>query len=955
MKKSTFYLLLLFLFISQFNLISAKAADWTDLFAYPSDSSPSGVALKSTSVSLLKFSLKSDGADVILNRLFLTESQKVGIKDFKLYLNNSNTSSGTATNPDFVLFDNLNIPLQQSITYNFEVKANTTEAISNNYELDLFSAVTEPITYTIGKGFPIYGNSLKFLPNLNISLVSDSPSGNGTNSNSTLVMKFKLAAENEDIIIQDILTSETGGLGSATNYKLVDNSTGIVLGSTENIGSGVYKFSSLNLKIIKYTEKILDIFADTNNTTGSYKSNVLSIVTSSQTIFNSLPLAGNLLNFPTHEVPAITFSNVKVTGYAPDSFSLEYDTNIADFNDVSVTATTECIDTNLNKVFCTSLGEHHTPILTVAPTHHKFYISKYDTMGTWLTGNKVYYQISSPQIAYPQGISQIYEYIIPAASTKLNISNFISEPGVDSIKITWQTDRPATSKIYIIPAAEINYPDKYAWAWSKAENLKFSDNNLTQNHQYTITGLTKGIKYALNIENYDSSNNYAQFLTTFTTLLQPAIPLYPPNKAFNPNPEFYTGLTPSPYLYAYLDPTDLNSDGTLTLTWTGSDPDNNPSQLTYDVYLGESKICSKISTTSCKTPVLMLDYYYKWVVFTYDPQNNTTISDYWAFKIFSEPPVKIINVSEGNTYLGDTKEIDATTNVSATCVLLYSTNSDLGNGREKEIPGTMTQILNPSTEAKYNYHFKLTGLDGKSTYYTRVRCNTKDLGDLSALNTLNPEGVSTPNTPTTTIPSSATTQFVQQEKSLVTSTNTTLVNRLNGYILLQVQNAGQAWYVDPKTDLKYYLPDGTAAYSALRKFGLGITNADLSKIPVGIESRFQDTDTDGDGLPDKLEEGLGTNPNNPDSDGDGYSDLTEVQTGYNPLGSGKLTFDTTLANRVKGKIVLQVQSKGEAWYINPKDGKRYYMKDGGAAYQIMRFLSLGITNSDLRTIPVGTL
>lgn len=209
--------------------------------------------------------------------------------------------------------------------------------------------------------------------------------------------------------------------------------------------------------------------------------------------------------------------------------------------------------------------------------------------------------------------------------------------------------------------------------------------------------------------------------------------------------------------------------------------------------------------------------------------------------------------------------------------------------------------------------------------------------------------------PTTTQPTTSETQFVQAEKSLVTRIDTTLTNRLNGYILLQVQEHGEAWYVDSVSDLKYYLPDGSAAYSALRKFGLGITNADLAKIPVGIETRFQDIDTDADGLPDKLEEGLGTNPQKADSDGDGYLDGDEVKNGFNPLGAGSISVDSALVNRLKGRIVLQVQSRGEAWYINPKDGKRYYMKDGGAAYQIMRFLSLGITNSDLRTIPVGSL
>jgi len=95
---------------------------------------------------------------------------------------------------------------------------------------------------------------------------------------------------------------------------------------------------------------------------------------------------------------------------------------------------------------------------------------------------------------------------------------------------------------------------------------------------------------------------------------------------------------------------------------------------------------------------------------------------------------------------------------------------------------------------------------------------------------------------------------------------------------------------------------------------------------------------------------LGTNVNNVDSDGDGYNDRAEVVNGYNPLGNGKIIYDNNLVNSVYGRILLQVESRGEAWYVNPVDGKRYYMKDGFAAYQIMRYLSLGITNSDLNKI-----
>lgn len=55
-------------------------------------------------------------------------------------------------------------------------------------------------------------------------------------------------------------------------------------------------------------------------------------------------------------------------------------------------------------------------------------------------------------------------------------------------------------------------------------------------------------------------------------------------------------------------------------------------------------------------------------------------------------------------------------------------------------------------------------------------------------------------------------------------------------------------------------------------------------------------DNDGDGLPNDLENRLGTNPDNPDTDSDGYNDKEEVSTGNNPLGVGKMD------NEFKAKI-----------------------------------------------------
>jgi len=51
---------------------------------------------------------------------------------------------------------------------------------------------------------------------------------------------------------------------------------------------------------------------------------------------------------------------------------------------------------------------------------------------------------------------------------------------------------------------------------------------------------------------------------------------------------------------------------------------------------------------------------------------------------------------------------------------------------------------------------------------------------------------------------------------------------------------------------------------------------------------------------------------------------------------------------------LQVEARDEAYYID-FNGIAHYLKNGAAAYTIMRELGLGITNNDLNKIPEGSL
>jgi len=63
---------------------------------------------------------------------------------------------------------------------------------------------------------------------------------------------------------------------------------------------------------------------------------------------------------------------------------------------------------------------------------------------------------------------------------------------------------------------------------------------------------------------------------------------------------------------------------------------------------------------------------------------------------------------------------------------------------------------------------------------------------------------------------------------------------------------------------------------------------------------------------------------------------------------------SALAERVSGRILLDVATFGEAWWVNPETKSRYYLGLPKDAFEIMRFKSLGITNEDLAKIPTSS-
>ena len=134
--------------------------------------------------------------------------------------------------------------------------------------------------------------------------------------------------------------------------------------------------------------------------------------------------------------------------------------------------------------------------------------------------------------------------------------------------------------------------------------------------------------------------------------------------------------------------------------------------------------------------------------------------------------------------------------------------------------------------------------------------------------------------------------------------NYKMYNRLKGKILLKVEDLGKAYYINPANRTMSYLNRPADAFQIMREQGVGITNENLEKIG-------------------KLAVGPGYDENK---------------------------VDNNFAQKHLGKIFLQVENNGEAWYVNPEDGKRYFLGRPADAFNVMRNLGLGISNNDFEKL-----
>ncbi len=117
--------------------------------------------------------------------------------------------------------------------------------------------------------------------------------------------------------------------------------------------------------------------------------------------------------------------------------------------------------------------------------------------------------------------------------------------------------------------------------------------------------------------------------------------------------------------------------------------------------------------------------------------------------------------------------------------------------------------------------------------------------------------------------------------------------RLAGRILLQVEARGEAWYVDPVSGRRFFLGTAEDAYALMRRKGLGVKHETL---------------------------------------------LQYQRSGF--------------PKRLSGRILLDVEARGEAYYIVPGTLQGIYLGRASDAYALMRQYGLGIADATLRQIVI---
>ena len=128
----------------------------------------------------------------------------------------------------------------------------------------------------------------------------------------------------------------------------------------------------------------------------------------------------------------------------------------------------------------------------------------------------------------------------------------------------------------------------------------------------------------------------------------------------------------------------------------------------------------------------------------------------------------------------------------------------------------------------------------------------------------------------------------------------TVVDVFRGHVLLQAESGERAWYVSPKFLTRFSIATPDEFTSVVRRVGLGISDANLAKIPAA--------------------------------------------------GAPSARSDSTLRTQLAGYFLVQVQDNGEVWYVDPASRTRYLI-DAMTATTVLASLGTRVTDGTLDQIP----
>lgn len=130
----------------------------------------------------------------------------------------------------------------------------------------------------------------------------------------------------------------------------------------------------------------------------------------------------------------------------------------------------------------------------------------------------------------------------------------------------------------------------------------------------------------------------------------------------------------------------------------------------------------------------------------------------------------------------------------------------------------------------------------------------------------------------------------------------TVVDAFRGHVLLQAEANDQAWYVSPKFLTRFSIATSSDFASVVRRVGIGVSNSNLAKIPV---------------------------------------------TGMSAIQS-----DSTLRRQLAGYFVVQVQDRGQIWYVDPVTRTRQLV-DQTDPQSVLSPLATRVTDGTLDLIPTS--